>query len=259
MQKKDTVGQEYYSPLKKAELVSDTLFWVSALLSLIVLFVEPQKNPKAFAASQTAFCLAVLGVFVSGIAIQIYWSSRAQDKRIADLLSHAFQVPLIAEPSKGYYNNNATDPVVRLAANVLENTLFTKTILIKMLRWERIKVAAYTIVWLIAMLNRATDFQIITAVAQVIFSEQVIARWLRMEWLRSQVENIHDGLYSTIQSAPAINTRESRARVMEACIRYESAKGQAKIALSSAIFEKINPSVSSQWRQLSKQLKLDQQ
>jgi hypothetical protein len=62
-------------------------------------------------------------------------------------------VPLIPERSQGFFNNSETKPFRRIAASVLENTLFSKAILQRMLRNERVKVVLYACAWFAALLN----------------------------------------------------------------------------------------------------------
>jgi hypothetical protein len=197
-----------------------------------------------------------MGVFVLGLTARLYWSSRAQSKRISDFVSNAFDVPLIPERSQGFFNNAETEPFRRIAASLLENTLFSKVILLRMLRSERIKIAVYACVWLAALLNRATDLALITGIAQVILSEQIISKWVRMEWLRARVEGVYDDVYSLIQSTRNRGSKEINARVLEYLLRYETAKSQAGISLSTAIFKKLNTSLSSEWRKTAQGLNL---
>jgi hypothetical protein len=117
-----------------------------------------------------------------------------------------------------------------------------------MLVTDRTFVACYAVIWFIALLNRATDLAVVTTVAQVIFSEQILSRWLRMEWLRSRFERIYDDCYSLIRTTTHRPSKEFRARVVDYLLRYETSKAKAGISLSSSIFRKRNLTLSSQWQ-----------
>jgi hypothetical protein len=185
MAKSDPIGKKFYAPLASAELWSDACFWLAAIFSIIALQINKASAPAAYDVVQTMFALSVMALFVIGLATRLYWSMRAQSKRVSDFVSHSFDVPLILEKSEGFFNNSQTEPFRRMAAFVLENTLFSRAILQRMLRNERVKVAAYACLWFVALLNRATDLALITGIAQVILSEQIISKWIRMEWLRA--------------------------------------------------------------------------
>jgi hypothetical protein len=256
LRRRDPIGPEFYVPLGTAEKVSDIAFYLAAALSVIVLLVDKMAQPKIYGAVQATFAVAVVGFFVSGIVIRTYFATRAHSRRFADFVSNAFSVPLVASPSEGYYNTVEGEPFLRMAASVLENTLFTKSILGNMLRFERARVCAYVLVWLWAAIYRATDLELLAVAAQVLFSEQLLSRWVRMEWLRSRVERLYDDLYALIQSTSDTKSKEFRARVVEALIRYETSKAQAGLSLSSRVFDKLNPNLSLKWRSVSDQLRI---
>lgn len=254
MTRNDPIGPEFYIPLRSAEKVSDAAFYLAGALSIIVLLVDKTSQPKVYGAVQATFAVAVVGIFVSGIVIRTYFASRAHSSRFADFISNAFSVPLVPSPSEGYYNTPAGDPFLRMGASVLENTLFTKSILGRMLRFERLRICVYVLAWLWAAVYRATDLELLAVAAQVLFSEQLLSRWVRMEWLRSRVERLYDDLYALIQSTSDRRNKEFRARVIETLIRYETSKAQAGLSLSSRVFHKLNPELSNKWRSLCDQL-----
>jgi hypothetical protein len=110
---------------------------------------------------------------------------------------------LLHQKSEGYYNNTLTEPLRRLGAQVLENSLFSKTIALRMVRVERAKVCAYLALWLICLLNRRSDLGWIVAASQAVFSEQVFSKYVRLEWLRMRFEKTFDDVYRLFQAKPA--------------------------------------------------------
>jgi hypothetical protein len=254
LRRQDPIGPEFYIPLGAAEKVSDAAFYLAAALSIVVLLIDKTSQPKVYGAVQATFAVAVVGIFVSSIVIRTYFASRAHSSRFADFVSNAFSVPLVPSPSEGYYNTPEGDPFLRMSASVLENTLFTKSILGRMLRFERARICVYILAWLWAAVYRATDLELLAVAAQVLFSEQLLSRWVRMEWLRSRVERLYEDLYALIQSTSDPSSKEFRARVIETLIRYETSKAQAGLSLSSRVFNKLNPELSRKWRSLCDQL-----
>lgn len=247
MSRSDPLGVRYYLPLGNAERWSSVFFWIAAVSSIAALQVEKSRLPILYDAIQLVFVVSVVLFFVIDLAVRLYWSSRAHGKRNSDFVSHAFDVALIAETSKGYFNNKEAEPFRRIAFSVLENAFFSKTILQKMLFWDRTFVGCYALVWLVAVLNRATDLALVTTVAQVIFSEQIISRWVRMEWLRAKFERIYDDTYGLIQTSARNVSKEFQAHTIDSLLRYETSKSQAGISLSSTIFKKNNLALSKQW------------
>jgi hypothetical protein len=256
MSRNDPVGKEYYSPLAQAETLADVAFYAAALASIAVLLIDQTKYKLYSDAVQIVFVIAVIIVFGFGISTRLYWSARAQEKRCADFISNAFGIPLIHNTSTGYYNNTQTDPIKRVGAALLENSFFSAEIARRMLRSERLSVALYTIAWVSCALYRKTDLAFVSTVAQVVFSEQIISRWLRLEWLHRNFENIYDDTYAVFQATNNFNTPEFRARIIYLFTIYETRKAQAGISLSSRIFNKENANLSAKWQKIALALHL---
>ena len=258
MKRSDPIGSKFYLPLARAEIFSRVSFYLAAFFSIAILFVDRNHNFIAHDFIQAIFVLSVVCHFLSGIVIKIYFSARAHASRIADFVSNAFSIPLTISPSEGYYNTAGKDTFVRLGESVLENTIFTKAIVGRMLISERLMVTIYALIWLGGVLNRTTDLAIIAVAAQVLFSEQLLSRWIRMEWLRSRVEKVHDDLYTLFRSFAEREGNEFRARVVQALILYETSKAQAGISLSTRVFEKLNDELSRNWQTTRSQLGVDE-
>lgn len=253
-QRHDPIGTRYFKALRSIDELSNLLFYTAAGLSFAVLLVDKKDSQPAYDFVQGAFVLAVIVVFVIGLVIRLYLTPRAEDMRRKDLLSKAYDVPLTHEQTTGYYNNDQTQPIKYLGLAVMENSFFSKAILLKMARYERIKVGGYVIVFLIAVLNRNTDLAFAATAAVAIFSEQVLSRWFRLEWLRSRCEATYNNLYALFQSSPTSVTFQ--AKVLEAATFYETGKANAGITLSETIFLKLNPTLSGEWEQVKQMLKL---
>ena len=256
MNRNDPVGKEFYVPLKNAEILSNWTFYVAAIFSVLILLLNKEKQPKAYEIAQATFVVSVICFFLSGLAIRLYFSPRAQFGRVSDFVSNAFSVRLMSSVSVGYYNTSGTDPFVRIGSSILENSFFTKSIARKMLKFERIQICTYTLIWLWALFYRATDMDLLAAVSQVLFSEQLFSRWIRTEWLRSKTEGLFNDIYTLFRTTPGSENKEFCARITEYLIRYEISKTQAGLSLSSRIFKGMNDELSAQWKVISSQIQI---
>lgn len=252
----DQIRERYYRPLELAESCADWIFLIVAILSILALAVERKTNPDIYDFVQGAFVIGVVALFLLGLAVRLYWMPRAEDKRRQGLLSDSFGVAITHEQVTGYYNNDQTNPVMRLGASLMENSFFSKRILLAMARGERVRIGLYVLVWLIALLHRATDLALVAAMAQAIYSEQIISRWVRLEWIRIRFERVYDHLYRLLQTTTDFNRDEFRIRVLEEFGEYETSKGHGGIMLSKKVFERLNPELSAEWEQIRKQLNL---
>jgi hypothetical protein len=240
--KNDPVGAEFYRPLLIADRVGDWLFYISCVLSIAALFVTDKVHPLASELIQIAFALSVVALFAITMAIRLYFFPRAQVRRYEDFLSHAFGKPLSHKLTVAYYNNSATTPIGRVAAQLLESAFFTKEVLRNMLPRERTKFALYIVVWLIAILYRRTDLALLGLVAQIIFSEHIVSRWIRLEWFRWKCERIYDELFTLLRTSAKLDSA-----TWDMLGQYEIAKATSALSLSTSVFEHNRDRLNAEW------------
>ena len=250
----DPIRKRYFNDVELADTATDWLFYCGAVLSVLSLLLEKSVYPKIYDWVQVGFLIDAIALFILGHVSRLYLTPRAEDKRRQDFFGRAFDVSLSHEVTDGYYNNDARDPNRRLAAQLLENSLFSKNIALSMARVERIKLLVYAVLWLVCVINRQSDLGVILAASQVIFSEQLVSRWLRLEWLRMRFEKTYDDVYRLFQSRPTASTFAAMA--LDSLTSYEAAKSTAGITLSSGTFDKLNASISKEWISIKALLKL---
>jgi hypothetical protein len=183
--------------------------------------------------------------FIINMTNRLYFFPRAEDARRKEFLSNAFDFDLLHERTHGYYNNDEKDPIRRIGVLTLENLFFSKAILHKMAPSIRAKAFAYFLAWIAAALWRDLPQDWVLAAAQVIFSEEIISRWLRLEWARNRAENIYSFTHRLYQMNPQQD--KLAAYAIAAFADYESGKTLAGILLSSKIFTKYNKTLSAEW------------
>jgi hypothetical protein len=197
---------------------------------------------------QYLFAVAVVVLFGSGLVSRLYLVPRAEDMRRQDFFSSAMSVSLTHNRTDGYYNNDLTDPSRRIAAQVLENSHFSKAIILRMLRVERTKTFVYLAVWLLCVIHRGTDLGWIVAATQAVFGEQLLSKWWRMEWLRMRCEEVFGKVFNLFQTGASPS--HFSANAMEAVTAYESAKANASIVLSTKVFNDLNNELSTEWNSI---------
>jgi hypothetical protein len=241
----DPVGEQYFEPLRVAELIVDILFYVSAAFSILALFADRTSRPVLYSVVQIGFALSVVALFVGSLAIRLYFSPRAQKRRYEDFLAHAFATPLSHQQTTRYYNNSAKTVPLRISAQVLENCLYTKSTASRMVTMERIKIVVYVVIWILIALIRSIDLGIVGVAAQIVFSEQILSRWLRLEWIRLKCESVFDDLFQVIKSGADLELQAVRLLG-----EYEIAKAIAGITLSTRLFERNQGRVDREWAQI---------
>ena len=250
--KNDPVGPEYFAPLIAADRVAGLLFVLSAVLSLVVLLLDKEQNPTAYQGAQVSFITAVIALFVTNIAIRLYFFPRAQLARYRDFVAHAYGKFVTYKKTVAYYNNAATTPTARTAAQILESAFFTKNNLNKCTVAERAKISVYLLAWTIALVNRTTELELLSVGAQAVFSEQLLSRWLRFEHFRGEAEKIFQELYRLCQQSRS-NLDSIGAEYLG---RYEILKATTSYSLSTRVFEKNNLKWNAEWESIRATLKL---
>lgn len=256
MSKIDTVREKYYRPLERAESAGGFLFWAVSVLSIATLFIDGKAYPLPYNLIQAMFVACVVLFFVQGQALRLYFFPRAEGKRRQELLSNSFSVPLTHEKTVGYYNNAQTDPLKRLAASVMESSFFTNAIAHKMLANQRTITFGYLFIYIVAAINRSTDLGIIAIAAQVLFSEDIFSRWLRMEWLRIRSEQVFDNLNRLFSSNHSFIEPSTQSQAIDFFSFYETTKSTAAILLSSKHFRANNDRLSEEWKQICYRLNI---
>lgn len=235
-------------------MASDWLFFINALLSFCTLLIDQEAQSQMYGVVLLLFGISVVAMFALGLILRLHLIPRAEDKRRQDFFSSACNVSLIHQQTDGYYNNDFKDPIKRIAAQVLENSLFSKEIALRMARRERVKVAMYALIWLVLLHNRRTDLGWIVVASQALFSEQIVSKWLRLEWLRVRFEKAFDDVYTLFQTRPSV--AQFNAHALDALSMYETAKANAAVTLSSKIFDNLNAALSAEWEKVKTTLRM---
>lgn len=250
----DPIGKLYYDPLETAETAGDKLLYFLAVLSFLLLIVSKDAHPKIYDNLQILFVLGVIVSALLNLFSRLYLSPRAQEKRYQDFLSSAYGAHLTPERTKGYYNNSTSTPTQRLGAQLLENTFHSKDTARLMTIGSRWFVLVYFIVFVLLILNRSSNLEIISFAAQIFFGEQVLSKWARIEWTRKQFDTVFINLYQLL--AKKLPDSETHVHILEMLQKYEVAKATTGVTLSKKIFLRRNQVVSEDWANIRKDLNL---
>lgn len=250
MSELDTVGGKFYKPLERVNIVGNWLFWIVAMISFVVLHVDSTACPTRSEYLQVAFLIFAMAYFLQGQIQRLYFFPRAEDARRQELLSNSFGIALTHEETVGYYNNSYSDPIKRLAASSMESAFFTHAIVRKMLMIRRTVTIGYIVAYLVALSSRSTEIGVLTVAAQVLFSEQMISQWLRMEWLRARSEQVFDKYNRLFAWSDTSWKPVGQAQAIEYFAYYETTKSTAAVLLSSRIFHRYNSSLTEDWERI---------
>ena len=244
----------YYHPVAQIEKAKIALFWVVAVLSLLILQAGPFFEAGVQELGRVAFIVLGLTFFVLAMANRFYFIPRAERRRRRQLLSDAFRTSLSHDRTTLYYNNEFPPSLQRLAASTMENALFSKEIAGEMLGAKRLVIGGYLLVWLVAFTLRHADLNLLIWITQVVFSAELVAGWISLEVLRARHEATYEELHRHFLHAVGDRSASAIATVLEAFASYEVTKAATGVQLSSKVFARLNPGLTARWETIRKDL-----
>jgi hypothetical protein len=247
---------KYYDPAVKIETTGKYLFALIAIISLYMPFSSELADSWQIAL-KTVFITIVSVYFVLSQVSRFYLLPRAERRRRKQLLADAFGTALSLDKTTLYYNNEYAPSLMRLGANTMENSLFSKEIAAEMLCKSRFVTAGYAIMWLVAFTWRHNNLDMLISITQLVFSGEILAQWINLELLRSRHERTFEQLHTHFLHEIGQDSQRAIATILDAFVEYESAKSSAGLLLSSKVFEKLNPTLTSRWEQIRKDLKMN--
>lgn len=247
MHRHDPINEKYFSILKTWESVSDRGFLVGIVLSFLILFVSEREHPDTFNAISIVFVVLSIALFGLGLAIRLFLAPNAEDRRREEFFATAYDVSLTADRTQKYYNNNVPSglPVRKSAAQTLENSFFSKHVVARMFRKALWVTVIYFLGWITVLLIRDIPLSFALLVSQLIFSEHILARLIRLYWLKARFENTYRSIRSLFITKIDGECFDSQA--LNLISAYECTKSSAGISLSSQIFDSLNSELTVEW------------
>ena len=250
---------EYYQPVERLDFIISIIFWISAIVSILILYIGAIPWETLRNAIKILFILSVITHVTFTIYLRFILIPTAEEKRRKQLLSDSFGVPLSPEQTKKYYNNELSPSIKRLGTNILENSLYAKSICGRMAVQERIKIFVYFSIWIVALFWRQTSMDFLIVITQTIFSGDIISRLVGLELLRHKNEDLFNELYHEFLHQIDCDGPSGTACILDAFASYESAKAVSSIKQSTKIFNKLNPTLIKKWAQIRSQLGIDEE
>lgn len=255
-ERKDSLDRHYLI-IEKLNKTIAILFWVNAFLSIAVLFVNNYDTIKSI--FLFIFIMTTIGYFVIDNYLGIFKIPEVEDKRRVHLLTNSFNVPLDNERTNKYYNNELDPSFLKLGANIFENSLFAERVTHEMAKKERIKLGIFLTLFLLVILLRSTELELISILSQTLFTSTLISAYLRLEVLHSKNKSIYNCLYDIFlfhSQSTSENDEKLSAKLLDCFVKYESAKAYSGVKQDSKVFHKINTQVTQEWEEIKQRLKI---
>lgn len=233
--------------MSKRLAIWQDVFGLIALIISIVQGVGQLMPAKIF--------LVVTGTILIAEFLVSYLSSMYFDKghviREKGLLDNSFQEKRIPNyNSDKYYNNNSIDSgYIKLLANVHENALFTSRISDRMSKSYFIVSLIFFLFFLIKLFMYGMD-DYTSILLGFIVSSSFFNRAIKINSLKKNTEDVYDKANNICDSYEK-NPMKSElilSNILELLLIYENAIFESKIILNQRLFNKLNDSLSEEWK-----------
>lgn len=243
---------KYYEQLNFVDSISDILFWINVLVSILIFFLRSYLDVRTVLTY--IFIINTVLYFIIDNYLSICLIPSVEEKRRVHLITKSLDVPLDNEMTNKYYNNDLEPSILKLGAHIFENSLFAKEVTIRMCSQQRKKILIYVILWFGALLLRNVNLEFLAIVSQTLFATTLLTKWLKLESLRTKNEQIYKCLYDLFLINKDKNDVKLSAKFLECFVSYESAKAYSGIKQSSKIFFEINDKYTKEWEQIKEKL-----
>lgn len=233
----------YFKRVNLVSYFSKLLFWLSLIFSYLIFFTG--GSSKVNTVITISFIILTILYFVFSNLLGIFLLRDAQNKRRVHLISNSLGTKLDDEETNLYYNNSQTYSIIRLGMNVFENTLFTWRVTEQMIKAERVKVLIYIIIWLSLVLIRDINLNLISTIAQTIFTTGLLVSWVKLEVLRCSCDKLFGEFRQLFLINGIKNNKKANAIILNLVLRYETAVASMGINLSTKTFKKNKSNCNS--------------
>ena|SRR5690554_3075975 len=245
---------KYYKQLNNFDVISTVLFWLNALVSILVFFINGYQTMREVLTC--VFIVTTVLFFIVDNYLSIFLIPSVEGKRRVHLLSKSLDVPLDYEITQGYYNNKIQPSIRKLGAHIFESSLSAKEVTRRMCSIERTKILVYIVIWIITLAVRTVDLEFIAIISQTLFSSTLLTRWFKLEYLRIKNEQIFNCLYDLFLLQRNDIDKRLSAKFLDCFVSYEVAKVNSGIKQSSKIFFEIKDTCTEEWERIKETLEI---
>lgn len=232
--------------------------WISTIL-LMVAYALKTINPDWINISElitniNCFFIVAFAI-LSFISEMIFYQASIQ--RREDFIDNSFETTIAENRSTEYYTNeNIASGVYKMAVNGFENSLFTYNIANKMtaLLWVKNIVFAILILSFAVFGYNGAFILLIQLTLPILLLQQAIKHTLFVYRMKRVFEN-YRRLFNDLKN---INDSEVKSpEIILNVLDYETTLTNGSILLSSKLYDKLNPTLSTRWIELKHEYNIE--
>ncbi|KQC08676.1 MAG: hypothetical protein APR54_04335 [Candidatus Cloacimonas sp. SDB] len=232
--------------------------WISTIL-LMVAFVLKKINPDLINISELITninCFFIVSfAILSFISEMIFYQASIQ--RREDFIDNSFETTIAENRSTEYYTNeNIASGVYKMAVNGFENSLFTYNIANKMTPslWVKNIVFAILILTFAVFGYNGAFILLIQLTMPILLLQQAIKHTLFVYRMKRVFEN-YRRLFNDLKNID--DSKAKRPEIILNVLDYETTLTNGAVLLSSKLYDKFNPTLSTRWIELKNEYNIE--
>lgn len=205
--------------------------------------------------------LNIIGIsiyFVIEIIIDLILMPMADSRRRDDLIDNSFGSSFSPNSSIGYYDNDEINMgIYKVAVNLFENCFFTYS-LVKVMTSRKIIIPTITLiaVGVFAYIG-FKEVPIALTILQVLFSGNILGSLIKHLILINRLSSIQDSWISLFQNEDfQANHSNYQTHIYRYWLQYEALHSKINAGVPDKVFNKLNPSLTQDWKQLKQRYKI---
>jgi hypothetical protein len=240
MSKRDDISF-LYRLSQKISFASDTVFCLNVLAGVATTITFGTIKEVLILFQVTL----VLSFFMLSIINDNLFLYNADSARRKGAIENAFNVDITGFVTDGYYNNLIQPSIVKYIVNIFESVFFSKSIVMKKLKFEFAKTFCSILILIIACIE-IRNGEMLLVIMQAVFSSRFIASSIAHIFYASRLNNLYNEFYGQLVSVGLVSEKQ-QYRLLAIAIEYEAIKAHYKVRLQKRLFDKLNPALTVEW------------
>ena len=205
---------------------------------------------------------SVVGLLLIGLIMYFKWHlgevyRKAEETRRDGFIDNAFDIQLADIESKAYYDTDDLNPgIIKMLANVHENSIFSGKVVEGMLRKTEVPMLIGALVVVAIAVTNFCSSQFTISVINVLLTLDFLGDFIKLWRLKKDCENIQKDCKAILNAYKNADGQKNpftiTARAIRTLIQYETALAYAATMFDTSVFNELNTTETTRWNRLKK-------
>jgi hypothetical protein len=247
--------QVSFDQVRKWRALNDWILVGTTVIVVLTTFLQNQSTSLQINDGLNAFNSMLISFYIVCDIVSSYFLFKVESKRRLDFLDNSFDTNLSGRKSEEYFTNSHLEPgLYKLAVNSFENVLFSYNISKRMLPGLLAK--NFLVIFIFILAASLGEKKIVILIFQLSLPVVLLQQLVRLWVYNLNTEKVLEEFQCLFEDLKTTTPERKSAQILRNIIHYESNISWGSILLSSRVFNKLNPTLSSEWEALKKEYKI---